>query len=227
MPVRVIFWRHGRTQWNQAGRFQGHEDVPLDDVGRAQAAAAAPYVVQLGFDAILTSDLARAADTARAVAALTGQPVRSDERLRETFLGPWQGLTGPQASERFPEEYADWLAGRQRPSTESRAAVGERVVAALAGADAEQLLVVSHGGAIRSGLCLLLGLGAQDWDVLAPLGNCRWSIVERDGERWELEQHNAGPDLVPDDHETTAHDAAPSPAERRANGSTAASASSR
>lgn len=212
----MIFWRHGRTQWNRVGRFQGHEDVALDEVGRAQAAGAAPFVAGLGFDAIVASDLQRARDTAQEVATLTGRAVRTDRRLRETFLGPWQGLTGPQARERFPAEYADWIAGRQRPSVEPRTAVGERVVAALADVAADQVLVVSHGGAIRSALCTLLGLRQQDWDVLSPLGNCRWSIAELAGARWALEQHNAGPDIVPDDHGTTAHDAAPTPAERRA-----------
>lgn len=213
--ARVIFWRHGRTEWNLVGRFQGHVDVALDEVGRAQAAGAAPFVARLGFDTILASDLVRARDTAEEVAALTGRAVRTDERLRETFLGRWQGLTSAEARRTFPADYADWVAGRQRDSTESRIAVGDRVVAALTDVDAAQALVVSHGGAIRSGLCTLLGLREQDWAMLAPLGNCRWSIAEREGGRWVLDQHNAGPDSVPDDHEVTAHDAGPTPAERR------------
>lgn len=214
---RVIFWRHGRTQWNHEGRFQGHEDVGLDATGRAQAVTVAPVVARLGFDAIVCSDLVRARDTAAAVAAVTGLPVSYDQRLREARLGRWQGLTLAQAREQLPEEYAEWAAGRQRPSVEPNGEVGVRMAAALADVDAEQVLAVSHGGSIRSALVTLLGLREVDRGALAPLSNCRWSILEADGDRWTLDQHNidwaaSGGDAgwaasgMPQDHSSTAVD---------------------
>jgi len=213
---RIIFWRHGRTQWNHIGRFQGHEDVALDETGRAQAAAVAPALARLGFDVIVSSDLVRARDTAAAVGVVTGLTVTHDERLREGWLGPWQGLTITQAREQVPAEYADWVAGRQRPGVEPNAEVGARMVAALSDVDAEQVLAVSHGGSIRSALVTMLGLREVDRGALAPLSNCRWSILERDGERWTLDQHNVGVSRAPDDHGATAYDDALTAAHREA-----------
>jgi probable phosphoglycerate mutase len=88
--TRLIIWRHGNTDWNAANRVQGQTDVPLNDLGREQALAAAPLLAALRPDAIVASDLSRAADTAAALAAPTGLPVRSDQRLR-SGTGCWQG----------------------------------------------------------------------------------------------------------------------------------------
>src|SRR5437764_15194656 len=90
---RVVLLRHGRTEWNATGRFQGQMDSPLDGIGRAQAEAAAVAVAPMRPDAIVTSDLSRAMDTAAAVAAEAGVEPVTDPRLRELFLGSWQGLT--------------------------------------------------------------------------------------------------------------------------------------
>ena len=108
---RVLLLRHGRTEWNASGRFQGQLDSPLDVIGRAQAEAAAVAVASMEPDAIVTSDLSRAADTAAAVGAELGMSTTMDKRLREIYLGEWQGLTRAEARERFPEEYARWQTG--------------------------------------------------------------------------------------------------------------------
>ena len=79
---RVIFWRHGRTEWNHAGRFQGQEDIDLDATGREQALRAAEVLETRHPSSIISSDLRRAADTAAALADLTGLLVSYDERLR-------------------------------------------------------------------------------------------------------------------------------------------------
>ena len=88
-PRRIIFWRHGRTEWNAERRFQGQTDVPLDDLGRKQAAHAAQLLSGLEPDGIVSSDLSRARETAEALAVLTGLSVVTDERLRETYAGQW------------------------------------------------------------------------------------------------------------------------------------------
>ena len=90
---RVVLWRHGRTEWNNQKRFQGHLDVPLDAVGHQQAVTAARALATLRPDRIVTSDPSRAAQTAAALAAVTGVTVVEDAGLREAHAGDWQGRT--------------------------------------------------------------------------------------------------------------------------------------
>src|SRR5262245_57678162 len=99
--IRLVIWRHGRTAWNESGRFQGQADVDLDTAGAAQAVDAAPRVAAYRADLIVSSDLLRAARTAQALAAVTGLPVEHDARLRERNFGPWQGLTQAEIEKRF------------------------------------------------------------------------------------------------------------------------------
>ena len=91
--TRLVWLRHGRTPWNQEGRFQGQVDIPLDDVGQTQAQRAASYLIHLEPTLIVSSDLQRAVQTAQPLAQLAGIPIAHDERLRETHAGDWQGLT--------------------------------------------------------------------------------------------------------------------------------------
>jgi probable phosphoglycerate mutase len=152
----VFIARHGETDWNVAGRWQGHTDVPLNAAGRAQAVALAERMRSEGIAAVATSDLSRARHTAEIVAGALGVPLALvDPDLREQRFGRFEGLTPDQCAERYPEEWARYVADRQAgpPGGESRAALLERVVRAVHGA-AEQLsapaLLVTHGGAIRA-----------------------------------------------------------------------------
>src|SRR4051812_50168049 len=99
---RVVLLRHGRTEWNATGRFQGQMDSPLDGIGLAQAAAAGVAIVPMEPDAIVSSDLSRTADTAAAVSAEVGVPGSLDKRLRGIHLGGWQGGNRPGAPARVP-----------------------------------------------------------------------------------------------------------------------------
>src|SRR6185437_6481205 len=112
---RVLVWRHGRTHWNVEHRLQGQADPPLDEVGRLQAVASARLLVAYSPGAIISSDLARAVQTARPLAELLGLPVILDRRLRERSLGGWEGLTRDEVIRRDPEQYARWLAGHEAP----------------------------------------------------------------------------------------------------------------
>ena len=196
---RVVLLRHGRTEWNTTGRFQGQLDSPLDVMGKAQAIAAAVAVAQMQPDAIVSSDLSRTADTATAVGAETGLEVVLDPRLREIDLGSWQGLTRAEARERFPEEYAGWQAGddRRRGDGETYQEVGARASECVIewldrlGAGAT-LLAVTHGGTARATIGTMLGFDPDLYWRLAPLGNCRWSLLADIGRGWRLEEHNAG-----------------------------------
>jgi probable phosphoglycerate mutase len=207
LPVpRLVVWRHGRTAWNATGRFQGQLDPPLDAEGRAQAARTAPHLVAGGLDrrstTVVSSDLVRAADTAAALTALLGVPLRLDERLREHGLGCWEGLTRDQVAERYPEQYADWIAGRpvHGRGGEENAAVVARALAALADLPAVDVaVVVTHGGTAGRLMEALLGLGPQHRRVFGPLANCGWSELVRQGERWRLTRHNCAVAVVPGD----------------------------
>ncbi|WP_432540923.1 histidine phosphatase family protein [Kineococcus sp. SYSU DK002] len=196
---RVVLWRHGRTTFNAQERMQGQLDVPLDDVGRAQAGAAAAHLVDLGVGAVVASDLSRAVDTARAFTALTGQDVRTDPALREVFAGRWQGLLGAEIARRWPDEHAAWRRGddvRPGETGETRAELGERVAAAVArhaGPAEGTLLVVGHGAALKAGLVRLVGLPVQAAGALAGFRNGHWAVLAARGSGWVLEEYNAGP----------------------------------
>jgi probable phosphoglycerate mutase len=197
--TRLIVWRHGNTDWNAAGRVQGQTDVPLNDLGREQAAAAAPLLAALRPDALVTSDLRRAADTAAALAALTGLPVNSDARLRERHFGSWQGLALTEVAQRHPDEYARWRAGDPDPGAgvETLDDLGKRLGAALRdAADAAPggtVVVATHGGAARQGCGHLLGWGPEVLRSLGSLGNCHWTELRHNDLRgWHLRAHNVG-----------------------------------
>jgi probable phosphoglycerate mutase len=146
----LLVVRHGESEWNALRRWQGQADPPLSDVGLRQAADAG---LALGtFDAIWSSDLQRASLTANIIAEIIGiGPVLLDPRLRETDVGPWEGLTHDEIEERWP----GYLAGRLRPDGfEVEDSIAERVGTAFrdiaAAAPGGEVLVVGHAGIIRS-----------------------------------------------------------------------------
>jgi broad specificity phosphatase PhoE len=191
--IRLVLWRHGQTQWNVDGRFQGQSDIPLDAVGEQQAERAARLLAGLRPDAIVSSDLVRAMATAAPLARLSGLAVATDKDLRERFGGLWEGLTDTEIRTRYPAEHAAWMP----PGGESSAVVAERAGAALervaAGmAPGTLVVVVSHGAAIRLGAARLLGFPEDLWGAVGPLANCAWSVLGRRRSRWRLLEHNAG-----------------------------------
>ena len=152
----VLLARHGETDWNVAGRWQGHTDVPLNATGRAQAAALAERLRREGIAAVATSDLSRARHTAEIVAGALGVPVAIvDPGLREQRYGSFEGLTPRECEERYPDHWARYVADPSAgpPGGESRAAVLDRVLLAVREAAARLAcppLLVTHGGAIRA-----------------------------------------------------------------------------
>lgn len=195
---RLILWRHGRTSYNQENRWQGHLDVPLDDVGRAQAVATgAALAASFGTEPVVvaSSDLSRASETA----AVLGLPVVLDAGLREVDAGAWQGLLRDEIVAKWPEELAAWRRGDDvRPGGgESRTEVAERSAAAIrrleSGLSGGTLVVVGHGAALRSGMTLLLGLPPAAWSTFDVLGNSHWADLRRRRSGWVLRAYNATP----------------------------------
>jgi broad specificity phosphatase PhoE len=152
VTTTLLLARHGETDWNRDGRFQGHADPPLNARGREQARALAELVAAEPLEAIYSSDLRRAYETARVVAAIRGLDVVVDPQLRERDVGHWSGLTRAEIEERFPEELRLWHEGAVACG-ESREELADRVLAAarrIAAAHVGgQVLVVTHGGALR------------------------------------------------------------------------------
>ena len=203
MSRRIILWRHGRTEWNVAGRVQGQTDVPLDDVGLQQARESAARLATLRPSRILSSDLRRAADTAAALSELCGVPVETDARLRELEFGAREGLTWAEAWEQMPEGMQAWIEGDETkiPGSETHHEAGDRFAESLRehvedlGAD-ETLVVVAHGGVARVGACSFLGFPRGSWALFGGLNNCAWSVLEevQNGSimRWRIIEWNAG-----------------------------------
>jgi len=192
-------WRHGRTAWNLEGRFQGQTDVALDETGVAQAKAAAQVLATLRPDAIVSSDLQRAAWTAAELASVTGLEVSYDRGLREAFLGDWQGLTRAEVDERYPDQAAAWLRGEsvRRGGGETNAELAERAVAAIEQAlerlrPSATLVAVTHGAAARVAIGAMVGLPEEHWRALGALSNCCWSVLTQTRRGWAIAEHNAG-----------------------------------
>lgn len=175
-PTRILVLRHGQSEWNALRKWQGHADIALDDEGVRQAQTAGEL---LGvFDSVWASDLTRARRTAEIVAESIGiGPVQIDARLRETDVGPWEGLTHREVEEGWP----GFLEAHRRPEGfEPYEDAAARMGASLADIAAEQpggeILVVSHGGVIRA---LRRSLDAAD----EHLGNLSgaWFTCDADG----------------------------------------------
>ncbi|WP_327135573.1 histidine phosphatase family protein [Streptomyces sp. NBC_01343] len=196
---KIVLWRHGQTSWNLERRFQGSTDIELTETGVAQARRAARLLASLKPAAILASDLRRASATATELAAVTGLPVTHDAALRETYAGEWQGLTHEEIIEKYGEQYAAWKRGEpvRRGGGELETEVADRAAPVVLEhadrlPDGGTLVVVSHGGTIRTTIGRLLGLNAYDWEGLGGLSNCCWSVLGEGARGWRLMEHNAG-----------------------------------
>jgi broad specificity phosphatase PhoE len=165
MQLELVVVRHGRTEWNAGGRFQGHTDIALDETGRAQARAIGEFLANDDFDAAYASDLARARETAALVLAGRELTAAPDARWREMRFGVWEGLTWTEIVERDPQ-----LATRSATAPKFYTPQGgesfeeccARVAAALAdiranARDGARVLVATHAGPLHALLHVALG----------------------------------------------------------------------
>jgi glucosyl-3-phosphoglycerate phosphatase len=201
---RLVLLRHGQTDYNVAGRMQGHLDSMLTRTGVEQAAVVAPEIAALAPDRLISSDLRRAVDTADVVGTACGRPVKLDARLRETHLGEWQGRNVDEIEESWPGAIATWRSdpGWAPPGGESRIEVVRRSLPVVEELDEEfgsgvpdtTVVLVAHGGLIAGLVCGLLALPAASWPAIGGMGNCRWASVARrdDHPRWRLAGYNVG-----------------------------------
>jgi glucosyl-3-phosphoglycerate phosphatase len=198
--ARIIIWRHGRTEWNVIDRFQGQADIPLDEVGYAQAIQAAEVLAACRPSRVYSSDLTRCYQTAEMLAQRVGLDITTDKRLREIHVGSWEGLLGEEIRAADPELARRLWAGeevRRSPTGESPSEVAERMVEALAeiaeaAEDQSTVVVVTHGLAGRVGACKFVGLPFDEWRRLGGLSNCAWVSIgrHRSGAYWRIESYN-------------------------------------
>lgn len=170
--ARLLLVRHGETDWNLRRIWQGHADAALNETGRAQARALAERLAGVRFDAAYASDLSRAHATAVAILAGRDLELRLETGLREIDVGEWAGLTRAEIRERWPDGAC--------PGGEDVEAFRARVVAAVtriaAAHEGESVLVVTHGGCIRSVQRAILG------EPLPVLENCAaYAVAYRGG----------------------------------------------
>ena len=174
----ILLARHGETDWNREGRFQGHADPPLNETGRAQAAALAVELAEVELAAVYSSPLRRALETARGRGGRAGlEPVAVDA-LREVDVGSWQGLTRAEIEARFPEQLARWLDYDQGwQDGENYEEMGTACGCCAARAlrpriTGERILAVTHGGPIRAAFAFADGTSHADARRLGPrIGN--------------------------------------------------------
>ena len=202
LPIRIVLWRHGQTDWNVENRFQGHSDIPLNKVGHYQASEAAKVLAALRPDRIISSDLIRAQETAAPLAGLTDIKVEINPNLRETDGGLWEGKLASENRATHGELFANWYEGGDEPAGvtgERRSDVAKRAVAVIEKETTNfsgTIVFVTHGGTVRSVLGSILKLPIAQWGVIGGLSNACWSILEltkhHTGSRWYLAEHNAG-----------------------------------
>lgn len=198
---RLVLWRHGETDYNAERRMQGQLDSALTPIGLAQAARAAPIIAAFRPQALVTSDLRRASDTAAVLAEQTGLVAGTDKRLRETHLGVWQGLTHDEVDRAWPGARLTWRVDPAwaPPGGETRIEVATRAMAVVAELDVDSIetaVLCAHGGVIASLSASLLELPTVNWSSFGGIGNCRWTVLQRPAPSpdmpWRLVTYNAG-----------------------------------
>ncbi|MBC8161360.1 MAG: histidine phosphatase family protein [Roseiflexaceae bacterium] len=193
--TRFFLVRHGETEWNLIGRWQGHVDVPLNQIGLDQARILADYLREHGprFAALYSSDLARAWQTAELLGAALELAPQSAIDLREIDIGWWGGLTRQEIAARDAETLAllDTDQDLPRGGAETMQDLYLRSSAALermaADHPGETVLIVTHGGTVRVLLGHARGNGQAVWPLpFESIGNTSVSVIERDASGWQI-----------------------------------------
>lgn len=220
---RLVMLRHGQTAFNFGSRMQGQLDTELTELGRAQAVAAAEALAKHQPLLIVSSDLRRAYDTAVALQERTGLRLWADDRLRETHLGDWQGMTHAEIDASAPGARLGWRedATWAPHGGENRVDVANRsvpLVAELVAGEPEwgahdeaarPVVLVAHGGLIAALTAALLRLPVSTWPAFGGMGNASWTQLsghtesgsaadDFDAIRWRLDVWNASAQVAGD-----------------------------
>jgi broad specificity phosphatase PhoE len=179
----VYIIRHGETEWNSQGRIQGHTDIPLSESGRQQARYTAERLINVNFDIAYSSDLSRTRETAEIILGQRNIPINALSSLREYHKGVFEGLTVEEYSQRYPDQYDASLINDldfAPESGENIRQVSNRMSEFGKYVKSEHLnedvLIVGHGGSLRSLVVDLLSLPIETaWQLVT--GNCSLTII--------------------------------------------------
>lgn len=205
--TRICFVRHGETAWNTERRLQGHLDIPLNERGRAQAAAAAEWLREQPVAAVYSSDLARAAETARHIASAQGLGAMLETAFRERRYGVFEGLTYDEAQQRYPDAYARFqsrqpdyaFAEGGETLQEFSARISARLQQVAAAHPGQLVVIVAHGGVLDV-VNRFVRQAPLDTprDFIIPNAGLNWLRVDGDGwqiEAWGQTEHLDNPAL--------------------------------
>ncbi len=206
MITTLLLIRHGQTDWNLAGKWQGHTDIPLNDTGISQSRLLAKRLSGWPISAIYSSDLQRAAKTAGIIAdRLELEPVLT-ATLRERHGGVFQGLTATEMQDRFPDALqAIQKDGGAPPEGESNLEVTQRLWklfdSIIENHPGEMVAVVSHGGALAIIIAYALGFPLGQRARISVRGNTGLSAIEFDNHVPRVTLLNDVNHLIADDHD--------------------------
>ncbi|RKH57396.1 histidine phosphatase family protein [Corallococcus llansteffanensis] len=192
MTTEFILLRHGETEWNAQERLQGHLNSTLSPEGLRQADALAARLATVRFQALYSSDLGRAVQTASRIAATTGHTLQEDARLRERGLGILEGLTRTEARQRHPDVFAEYAAGGpdfvvpEGESASQRLRLAMGCLEELAGRHPRaRVVVTTHGGLLSSLFRHCLGIPPATPRAFAVL-NASWNRFDFDAGSFRL-----------------------------------------
>ena len=207
--MKLVLVRHGETEWNKLGKFQGHEDIGLNTRGVSQAMETARAVVEWPHSAIYSSPLRRTMEVAEEIGRLSGMPVVQVPGLMELGLGDLEGVSGEEMRNGWPEVFAAWRddpATVTMPNGESLVQLEERTWSSLVGLEQthlqdqpedEALIIVSHNFAIRTIIGKILGIPLSNFHRLS-LSLSSICTVESDQRGRRLISYNSTCHLSPE-----------------------------
>ena len=192
----LLIVRHGETEWNAAGRIQGHTDIGLSDKGTEQARSLGQRLLGLSIDAAYSSDLKRTSETAKLALGERDIALNETPMLREYHKGAFEGLTLPEIKVQFPNEYPKYLeknldyAPKGGESTRTVSARMAQIIGEIKSNHLDDtVLIVSHGGVLRAAMVSLLGMSLEgNWSFV--FGNCGLTTVDTFEDNAVLRQFN-------------------------------------
>ena len=196
--TRMIFVRHGESTGNLEKRYFGHTDGPLTELGREQAKRTAAYLKGEKIDAAYSSDLVRAYETGKIIAAEHGIEPVCDKGLREMFMGKWEGLLFEDLPKYYPAEYEIWMHNLWEAKTDGGESVQEMTVRVRDTVwkiaeknDGKTVLVTFHGTPIRSLCCEWQGIPYERMNDVDWVPNASISIVN-----YDVKNHTIKPEII-------------------------------
>ena len=192
----LLITRHGETEWNAAGRIQGHTDIGLSSIGAAQARSLGERLSGLSIDAAYSSDLKRTSETAKLALGARDIVLNETPLLREYHKGEFEGMTLSEIKCQFPDEYPKYLeknldyAPKGGESTRAVSARMDQIIGEIKSKHLDQtVLIVSHGGVLRAAMVSLLGMPLEgNWSFM--FGNCGLTIIDTFADNAVLRQFN-------------------------------------